>query len=258
MGIFLAHSNRVSIVGFLLGRKSLDCARVSMPDPFPVASPPLSEAKRHRTSTRGASPPLEAMSISRAARMAGNEPQQMSALEAERRHYRPCVPAVLRVRVRAEPAQERTTCVSHEDLIASAFPTLYGSPVVSLVPAETDTSVAPRPLRVGCVLSGGTPAAGGHNCICGLFDHLEAFHPGSTLLGFRGGLRGVLRNSFTKLEAATVERHRNSGGFFMIGSGGDLIETEEELALAVRIARNNSLDGLRRHGRHPLPRAKLP
>lgn len=230
-----------------------------MPDPFPVASPPLSEAKRHRTSTRGASPPLEAMSISRAARMAGNEPQQMSALEAERRHYRPCVPAVLRVRVRAEPAQERTTCVSHEDLIASAFPTLYGSPVVSLVPAdETDTSVAPRPLRVGCVLSGGTPAAGGHNCICGLFDHLEAFHPGSTLLGFRGGLRGVLRNSFTKLEAATVERHRNSGGFFMIGSGGDLIETEEELALAVRIARNNSLDGLRRHGRHPLPRAKLP
>ncbi|EOD16294.1 hypothetical protein EMIHUDRAFT_427530 [Emiliania huxleyi CCMP1516] len=156
----------------------------------------------------------------------------MSALEAERRHYRPCVPAVLRVRVRAEPAQERTTCVSHEDLIASAFPTLYGSPVVSLVPAETDTSVAPRPLRVGCVLSGGTPAAGGHNCICGLFDHLEAFHPGSTLLGFRGGLRGVLRNSFTKLEAATVERHRNSGGFFMIGSGGDLIETEEELALA--------------------------
>ena len=46
----------------------------------------------------------------------------------------------------------------------------------------------------------------------------------------------------SKLEAATVERHRNSGGFFMIGSVGDLIETEEELALAVVEAR-----GLREH-----------
>lgn len=37
---------------------------------------------------------------------------------------------------------------------------------------------SPKPLRIGCVLSGGQ-AAGGHNVIMGLFDMAKKLHPES-------------------------------------------------------------------------------
>ena len=46
-----------------------------------------------------------------------------------------------------------------------------------------------------CACSG----AGGHNVIAGLFDHLEKQHPGSKLLGFLDGPRGVMNNNYREL-----------------------------------------------------------
>lgn len=46
------------------------------------------------------------------------------------------------------------------------------------------------------------------------------------------------------LDKATIDRYRNSGGFTMLASGRDKIETEEQFKMAVRTATNNRLDGL--------------
>lgn len=53
-----------------------------------------------------------------------------------------------------------------------------------------------KALRIGIVLSGG-PAPGGHNVIAGLFDFVKQKHPESMLVGFMGGLDGVMNQNYT-------------------------------------------------------------
>ena len=134
-----------------------------------------------------------------------------------------------------------TTALANHDEIKKKFPTLYGGKDVKLVPAAA--AVKHAPLKVGCVLSGGQ-AAGGHNCICGLFDYLAEFAPGSTLYGFLGGPKGVMTNSARVLDASTIDEYRNTGGFTMLASGRDKIEKPEEFKMAADTARARGLDGL--------------
>lgn len=49
--------------------------------------------------------------------------------------------------------------------------------------------------------------AGGHNVIAGLFDHLNSQHPGSRLLGFLNGPRGILEAKFKEINAKEMVRH---------------------------------------------------
>jgi pyrophosphate--fructose-6-phosphate 1-phosphotransferase len=48
--------------------------------------------------------------------------------------------------------------------------------------------------------------AGGHNVIIGLHDYLQRWHPGSTLVGFLGGPRGVMQNQYKPLTAEELVR----------------------------------------------------
>lgn len=125
-------------------------------------------------------------------------PQTASRLEDARRGFVPVIPELLRGKVEKKLATEKTSCVDNADAIAAKFPNLFGQPIVELS-AATDTGDAVEALgpglRVGCVLSGGQ-AAGGHNCIIGLFDYLQDRHPGSTLYGFLGGPKGVMQNTY--------------------------------------------------------------
>eukprot|EP00967_Tisochrysis_lutea_P092485 scaffold133363_cov26-Tisochrysis_lutea.AAC.1 len=171
-------------------------------------------------------------------------PRTSSQLESLRRAYTPEVPPVLGSTVQKRLDAEPTTCVANEAEIKSRFPNLYGQPVVHLEPAMAVGVAAERmPLRVGCVLSGGQ-AAGGHNCIVGLFDYLRDHHPGSTLYGFTGGPKGVMVNAYSILTDEVIDKYRNSGGFTMLSSGRDKIESEEQFQMAVETARANQLDGL--------------
>ena len=52
------------------------------------------------------------------------------------------------------------------------------------------------------------PPAGGHNVIIGLHDYLQRWHPGSTLVGFLNGPRGVMQNNYKELSAAELVRLR--------------------------------------------------
>ena len=47
---------------------------------------------------------------------------------------------------------------------------------------------------------------GGHNVIIGLHDYLQHWHPGSTLVGFLNGPRGVMQNKYKVLTADELVR----------------------------------------------------
>jgi hypothetical protein len=169
-------------------------------------------------------------------------PHKRSALEATRAAFRPSVPPLLLGGVKKIEGAA-TTCVANHDQIQKRFPNLYGSPLVDLVPEDTSPAATRAPLRVGCVLSGGQ-AAGGHNCICGIYDYVHTHFPGSSVYGFLGGPKGVMENQYKILDTTTIDAHRNSGGFTMLASGRDKIETPEQFEMATNTAKLNDLDGL--------------
>ncbi|XP_059437503.1 pyrophosphate--fructose 6-phosphate 1-phosphotransferase subunit beta [Corylus avellana] len=126
--------------------------------------------------------------------------------------------------------------------IAKLFPNLYGQPSAMLLPSESDTAPVQK-LKIGVVLSGGQ-APGGHNVISGIFDYLQDRAKGSTLYGFRGGPAGIMKCKYVELNAEYIYPYRNQGGFDMICSGRDKIETPEQFKQAQETALKLDLDGL--------------
>jgi pyrophosphate--fructose-6-phosphate 1-phosphotransferase len=167
----------------------------------------------------------------------------VSVLEAHRGHYRPQLPEILERGIDAIVLREAEPVPAPADAepIRQAFPRTWGQPLLRLAPGSG--TVGPGPLRVGVVLSGGQ-APGGHNVIAGLLDGLRGIHPGSRLIGFLGGPNGILTERHTELTPAAVEPYRNTGGFDMIGSGRDKIETPAELAACRDVCHKLDLQGL--------------
>jgi hypothetical protein len=95
--------------------------------------------------------------------------------------------------------------------------------------AEGERVKSSKPLRLGCVLSGGQ-AAGGHNVIMGLFDMCKKIHPDSVLFGFVAGPHGVFTGNYMEITPEYMDLYRNMGGFDMIRSGRHKIETPEQFA----------------------------
>ena len=133
--------------------------------------------------------------------------------------------------------------------IAAALPHTAGVPAVRLTPAPRpppsldDGATPPRPLRIAVVLSGGQ-APGGHTVITSLFDALAVTHPGSRLFGFIGGPGGIVRGRVAELTAAALLAFRHQGGFHLLGSGRDKIESAADLAAATATVTALRLDGL--------------
>ncbi|KAI3446564.1 hypothetical protein Pfo_003246 [Paulownia fortunei] len=136
-----------------------------------------------------------------------------------------------------------SSSAGNPDEIAKLFPSLFGQPSAMLVPSDTSTAVSNQSLKIGVVLSGGQ-APGGHNVISGLFDYLQEKTKGSTLYGFRGGPAGVMKCKYVVLTIDFVYPYRNQGGFDMICSGRDKIETPEQFKQAEETAMKLDLDGL--------------
>jgi len=100
-----------------------------------------------------------------------------------------------------------------------------------------------EPLRLGIVLSGG-PAPGGHNVIAGVFEAAKAGHPDSQVVGFLGGPKGIIGNRHLEVTAEMVALYKNSGGFHMLGTGRDKIETPEQMEQCRQTCAALKLDGL--------------
>jgi pyrophosphate--fructose-6-phosphate 1-phosphotransferase len=166
-----------------------------------------------------------------------------SPLEAARRGYEPTVPPVLGEGSGGVAFREgeATRAVADAGEIAARFPRTYGRPVLTL--ATGNEAGGERPVHVGVVLSGGQ-APGGHNVITGIHDGLRDVRPGSKLTGFLGGPRGILDGRFRELTADRLALYRNTGGFDLIGSGRDKIETADQLDACRRTCERLGIDGL--------------
>lgn len=152
--------------------------------------------------------------------------QPVSSLQRARIRYQPKLPKALRTNRIGIERGSPTQSAGDQAAIQELFPRTYGRPLVTLV--ESDEGLEADPLTVGVVLSGG-PAPGGHNVIAGLFDALKAANPASRLLGFLGGPGGVIRGEYRELTPELIDPYRNTGGFDLIKTGRDKIETPDQL-----------------------------
>lgn len=100
-----------------------------------------------------------------------------------------------------------------------------------------------KELKVGVLFSGGQ-ASGGHNVIAGLFDSLHQLAEQVTLYGFLGGPIGLILGNYKILTRELLDGYRDQGGFDLLGSGRDKVETEEQIAQSKRVVQKLGLDGL--------------
>lgn len=157
---------------------------------------------------------------------------QMSELQAERKKFKPVLPAILKNGpASVRPRQGKpSACIGERDTVKKLFPQIFGMPEISFV-AGKNPDAAKKVVRVGVVLSGGQ-APGGHNVIAGIFDGLKKANPKNKLIGFLGGPSGILENAWKEITAPLMDQYRNTGGFDIIQSGRTKIETPEQFAQA--------------------------
>jgi len=125
--------------------------------------------------------------------------------------------------------------VAHEQL-----PFVSQNRLLEIVPGG---KVVAKPRRLGLVLSGG-PAPGGHNVIAGFFEAAKQDHPDSVLFGFLDGPQGIFTNKYLEVTAELVSQHKNSGGFHMLGTGRDKIDTPQKMEQCRQTCAALKLDGL--------------
>jgi pyrophosphate--fructose-6-phosphate 1-phosphotransferase len=100
-----------------------------------------------------------------------------------------------------------------------------------------------EPMRLGIVLSGG-PAPGGHNVIAGVFEAAKTGHPDSLVVGFLAGPKGIIGNRHLEVTGEMVALYKNSGGFYMLGTGRDKIDTPEKMEQCRQTCAALKLDSL--------------
>ncbi len=167
----------------------------------------------------------------------------MSPLQEARLHYQPQLPNFLKVilSLRVAPQQPLPLSKEYVDLLQAQFPRSYSQPFLQFEVGNGVKNL--KPLKVGVVLSGGQ-APGGHNVIIGLFDALKKMDSSSQLFGFLDGPKGIVDNKNKPLTEAVLAPYRNQGGFDMIGSGRDKIETSQQFESAAKTVQSLDLDGL--------------
>jgi len=137
---------------------------------------------------------------------------------------------------------EPTNSVADQAALQALFPHTYGKPIVSFQ-SGTNPGFNGKILRLGAILSGGQ-APGGHNVLSGLFDGLKNSNPASRLFGFLGGPAGIMKAQYIEIDQNLIDQYRNTGGFDIIGSGRDKIETPAQFEAALQSARNLELDAV--------------
>ncbi|MDR2516952.1 MAG: diphosphate--fructose-6-phosphate 1-phosphotransferase [Spirochaetaceae bacterium] len=167
----------------------------------------------------------------------------VSVLQKARYQYQPKLPGSL-ARGIGEIAVSfgaATEAASDRDELREIFKHTYGKPPAVFAPGTGNLDT--RPLKAAVILSGGQ-APGGHNVIAGLYDGLKKGCRDSALYGILGGPAGLIKNRSKILDGETIDRYRNTGGFDIIGSGRDKIETPEQFAASLDTAKRLGLDAV--------------
>jgi pyrophosphate--fructose-6-phosphate 1-phosphotransferase len=160
---------------------------------------------------------------------------------AERRTYRPQLCPILA----ADAGVTRPLDGYELEVLKVAreqLPFVSRNRLLEIAPAAADAPAA-RPLRLGVVLSGG-PSPGGHNVIAGLFHAAQRAHAESRVIGFLAGPKGILTDRHVEVTGELVDRHLNTGGFHMLGTGRDKIDTPDKMQQCRKTCAALALDGL--------------
>lgn len=110
-------------------------------------------------------------------------------------------------------------------------------------PNAADAASCHRRRNIGIVFSGG-PAPGGHNVIAGLYDAAKRANPDNQVFGFLMGPEGIMQNEYTLLTDDVIDAYRNLGGFSMIKTGRDKIDSDHKVRLSRETCRRLGLDAI--------------
>lgn len=77
--------------------------------------------------------------------------------------------------------------------------------------------------------------------IAGVYDYLKKCNPNSQLFGFLNGPSGLYEHHYVEVNDAMMNKYRNMGGFDMLRSGRDKIETEEQKQMCLQVAKKLDL-----------------
>ena len=168
---------------------------------------------------------------------------EISAVQTTRYGYAPKYPVIFK----NEPGSitfalgGETSCAHDRETLQKQFKHLFGQPQVLFKKGKNELAV--KPYKIGVVLSGG-PAPGGHNVIAGLLDAMKRANKKSKLYGFLGGPAGIMNGKYIEITPKLVDHYRNTGGFDIIGSGRDKIETPLQTMAAVKVTKELDLDAV--------------
>ena len=124
--------------------------------------------------------------------------------------------------------------------VAQSFPnTVKASGNVVLEAAGSNPRLAQNK-RIAVLFSGG-PASGGHNVVCGL---KRVLGKGNTLLGVKGGPKGLLKGNLFEITDADVDRIINTGGFDFLGTDRTKIKTDKQFEQVRETCVAHRLDAL--------------
>jgi len=96
--------------------------------------------------------------------------------------------------------------------------------------------------KIGVVFMG-RQAPGGNNVIDGLL-RFKAQRKNVSIVGFMGGVEGLLVSDAIELTAESFQNYNNLGGYDYIGRGKDALRTQQERATAAEVAKKLGLTGL--------------
>ena len=161
---------------------------------------------------------------------------KLSALQTARYAYAPKLPAILTAKLEqiAIETGKPTQSIANQTELKNLFKNTYGKPMVTFVKGKNND--VKKELRVGVILSGGQ-APGGHNVIAGIYDGLKKGNAASKLYGF-------LEGKFVEIKDKFMDEYRNTGGFDIIGSGRTKIETPDQIAASMAVAKKMKLDAI--------------
>eukprot|EP01062_Namystynia_karyoxenos_P046084 TRINITY_DN343_c0_g1_i2.p1 TRINITY_DN343_c0_g1~~TRINITY_DN343_c0_g1_i2.p1 ORF type:complete len:1158 (+),score=465.27 TRINITY_DN343_c0_g1_i2:89-3475(+) len=128
------------------------------------------------------------------------------------------------------------------EAVKRQFPGVYALPLLRFEQNRAPRVIG-KQLRIGVVLGGGS-APGAVELIVGLHSYLKRWNRTSVLLGFKGGLSGILQDDTVELDDVAMEYMQMEGGMSVMGSGVAGIGSLKGLARAADVCRRHRLNGL--------------
>jgi len=129
----------------------------------------------------------------------------------------------------------------HAPLVSIESANADPSPTKKVKTSQGKSSITGSPV-IGIVFCG-RQAPGCHDILCGVVDILRSL-PGSKVLGFVGGTKGLFTNQAVELTAEIVKAYRGSGGLELLGRTVDRLHSQEELNNVMATCKTLNLSGL--------------